>query len=107
MDAGASDFLREFVASGEDLDKFIISTLNDLNPLISAREKGAIADARFFGQYTRTMAERIRRDILTAAPEDLLSLADLLDAFADHGAICVVGPGSALEKCPDLEISDL
>ena len=41
------------------------------------------------------------------APEDLLSLADLLDAFADHGAVCVVGPGSLLEKCPDLEISDL
>jgi len=107
VDAGASSFLRNFVSSGEDLDKYIISTLNDLNPLISAREKGAMADARFFGGYTRSMAEEIRRDILTARPEDLLVFTDLLDAFAEQGAVCVVGPGSLLDKCPDLEVEDL
>ena len=110
VDAGAADFLRAFAAEGgEDgeLDKFIISTLNDLNPLISPRERGALADARIFGGYTRAQAEDTRKKILYATPADLRSIAGLLEAFADRGAVCVVAPEDALEKCPDLEIGEL
>lgn len=107
MDAGASDFLREFLSSGESLDKFIISTLNDLNPLLSARDKGAVADSRYFSNYTRAEAEQIRKEILDSTPATLEATAELLDAFAAQGAVCVVAPGELLEKCPELEIADL
>ena len=105
--AGMSAFLKEFVNGDEGLDKFIISSLNDLNPLLSAREKGALADARFLNRYTREKAEAIRREILHAAPEDLLHCASWLDAFAKDGAVCVVAPGEFLEKCDDLDVEDL
>ena len=107
VDAGAPDFLKAFVSGGENLDKFIISTLNDLNPLLSPRDQGALADNRFFSGYTRAQAETIRRQILNTTPDDLLRLADLLSAFAAHGAVCVVAPGDLLEKCPDLSVADL
>ncbi|MBQ8072715.1 MAG: insulinase family protein [Clostridia bacterium] len=106
-DQDASAFLREFLSGGESLDKFIISTLNDLNPLLSPREKGALADGRYFSGYTREEAEAIRKSILHATPEDLLALLPVLDAFAEHGAVCVVAPGDSLDACPDLPQADL
>ena len=102
-----SEALREFVAGDESLDKYIISTLNDLNPLLSARDQGALADSRYLNGYTRDLAERIRGEILHATPEDILRFCDALDAFAEKGAVCVVAPGPALQKCPDLEVADL
>ncbi len=106
-DAGSSAFLREFLHSGESLDKYVISTLNDLNPLLSPREKGAVADVRYLTRYTREQAERMRADILHATGDDLLQAASLLDTFAEKGAVCVVAPGGLLEKCPDLAPADL
>ena len=107
MDAGASAFLREFLQGDESLDKYIISTLNDLNPLLGPREKGGVADSRYFSGYTLAEAEQIRKEILHATPEDLEKAAALLDAFAANGAVCVVAPGELLEKCGDLPVEDL
>ena len=107
VDGGAPAFLRSFLDSGEDLDKYIISTLNDLNPLQSPRDKGAVADIRFFSGYTRERAEQLRREILQTGPEDLERAADLLEIFSKNGAVSVVASGEALEKCEELSVSDL
>ena len=103
----ASSFLKDFLAGGESLDKYVISTLNDLNPLLSPREKGSLADARFLSGYTRDQAEKLRQEILHATPADLEAAAGLLDLFAEESAICVVAPGELLEKCEGLESADL
>ena len=103
----SSSFLKSFLSGGEALDKYIISTLNDLNPLLSVREKGAVADARFLAGYTRSEAERLRSEILHASVSDLLASAAYLDAFASGSAVCVVAPGNLLDKCPGLQVADL
>ena len=105
-DAGEADFLRAF-AKEENLDPYIISALNELNPLLSPRDKGALADGRFMAGYTREEAERIRKQILHAAPEDLVRCAEWLESFAREGAVCVVAHQDALKACEGLEISDL
>ncbi|MBP3721065.1 MAG: hypothetical protein J6J41_07005, partial [Clostridia bacterium] len=92
---------------GEGLDKFIISTLNDLNPLLSPRDKGAVADSRWLSGYSREEAEKLRKEILYVTPEDLRRSAALLDAFAEKGSVCVVAPGELLDQCPDLPQADL
>ncbi len=104
---GMSAFLKEFTRGHETLDKYIISALNDLNPLLSPREKGALADSRYLNGHTRQDVERIRRQILDATMEDLLKCAEILDEFAEKGAVCVVAPETSLEKVDDLVIEDL
>lgn len=106
-DAGASAFLKQFAAQDEELDSYIISALNELNPLLSARDKGALADGRYMTNYTREEAERIRRQILYTVPEDLVRCAEWLDAFSREGAVCVVAHKDALDSCENLTISDL
>ena len=107
MDRGASAFLKEFAGSGESLDKYIISSLNEMNPLLSPRDKGALADARALTGFTRDENERIRKEILHAEITDLKTCGEWLDPFAEHGSVCVVAHGEALEACEDLVISDI
>ena len=107
MDAGISAFLRDLADCGADLDKYIISSLNELNPLLSPREKGVQADMRTLTGYTRNEAERIRQEVLHATPEQLSACGSWLDAFAKDGAVCVVAHEDALKACDGLEIPDL
>ena len=106
-DSGAADFLRTFAEQGEDLDQYIISALNELNPLLSPREKGSLADSRYMNGYTREEAERIRRQILYAVPGDLVRCAEWLEPFGRDGAVCVVAHQDALKECKGLTVSDL
>ena len=107
VDEGLAAFLREFAAGAEGLDKFIISALNDVNPLLSPRDKGTLADMRWLNGYTREDAEKLRLEILHTKMDDVLACAEWLDRFAKEGSVCVVAHGGALDACPDLEVTDL
>lgn len=106
-DSGAAAFLRSFAERGEDLDQYIISALNELNPLLSPRDKGGLADGRYICGYTQEEAEQIRKQILHATPEDLIRCGEWLDAFSAEGAVCVVAHKDALNACGGLTVSDL
>ena len=98
-DAGAAAFLKEFAKQGDGLDKYIISSLNELNPLMGPKEKGMLADLRYLCGYTREMNEKTRKEILYATPEQLAAFCEVLEDFAEKGSICVVGYPDALESC--------
>ena len=106
-DGGAAEYIRDFVRSGENLDKYIISALNELNPLLSPRDQGALADARKMTGYTKQEAERIRKEILNATGEDLIRCCEWLDRFAREGTVCVVAPPEMLDSWGDLEIREI
>ena len=106
-DLGAAEYLRDFARSGEKPDKYIISALNELNPLLSPKDKGALADARALTGYTREESERIRREVLNTTPEQLAACGEWLDRFAREGSICVTAHPEALRKCEGLAICDL
>ena len=106
-DYEASEYLKAFVRNGENLDKYIISSLNELNPLLSPRDKGALADARQLTGYKREDAEKIRKDILEADGEDLIRCGEWLDRFARDGCVCVAAPQEELDECGELEITEL
>ena len=106
-DAGAEEYLKSFASQGEDIDQYIISALNELNPLLSPREKSSLADGRYMTDYTWEEAEKIRKQILYAVPEDLVRSAEWLEPFCREGATCVVAYEAALKQCKDLTIRDL
>lgn len=106
-DFGASSFLKEFAADEDRLNKYIISSLNELNPLLSPREKGALADSRIMTGITREDTERVRQEILNAKGKDLIECAEWLDRFAEEGSVCVVGPRKILKNCKGMEITEL
>ena len=106
-DKGAAEFLRNFAECGAELDQYIISALNELNPLLSPRDKGSLADGRFMNRYSREEAEKIRKQVLNTTPEDLIRCSEWLEAFCREGATCVVAHQDALKECNGLTIRDL
>ena len=106
-DEGAAAFLRGFAREGGNLDQYIISALNEMNPLLSPRDKGAMADGRYMNRITREERDRLRRQVLYATPDDLVRCAGWLEEFSREGAVCVVGNEDVLKNCKGLEISDL
>ena len=106
-DRGAADYLAQFAENEENLDKYIISTLNELNPLLSPREKGAIADAREMTGYTKKDAEKVRREILDASAKDLMRCGKWLKEFAEKGSVCIVAHSEALTAFGIEDIRDL
>ena len=106
--SGISRFIREFCQSEEPLDKFIISTIGGMEPLLSANQEARLADDRWFAGQSYADARRERQQILQAKKEDLLNWCDVLDHFAQKGAVCVVGYAEALNTCgEDMTILDL
>jgi Zn-dependent M16 (insulinase) family peptidase len=102
------DFLDAF-AGAEDVDVsgFIISTIASTEPLVSPASKGRAADDFWFSGFTDEDRIRVRREILETTPEELRSWHDAFAGLAADGTVCVIGPKSALESCPDLEIIDI
>lgn len=101
MYRGAADFLRAFVKSGERIDKFIISSIADTEPLMTPRDEGRVADGRWFSGCTAEDQRRERQDILATDGEKLLTWCDTLTHMAETGAVCVVAHDEALKACAD------
>ena len=96
---GAADFIREFVQSGERIDKFIISTIAETEPLMSPRDEGARADGEWFSGKTEADLRQQRAEILATDGDALLYWCNALDHMAKTGAVCVVAHEEALKAC--------
>jgi Zn-dependent M16 (insulinase) family peptidase len=104
----AAAFLKEFAGGGEaDLDGFIISTIASTEPLVSPASRGRSADDFVMSGFTDEDRIRVRREILQTSSDDLLSWCDAFEKLATDGCVCVIGPDSALESIPELEIADI
>jgi hypothetical protein len=66
-----------------------------------------MADEFVISGFSDESRLRVRREILGTTPEDLLSWCSAFEKLASDGCVCVTGPDSALESCPDLEIADI
>ena len=106
-DDGAAAFLRKFARNKKQVEKYIISSLNELNPLLSPREESALADSRIMTGMTREETEKIRMEILNIRASDLAEGIEWLDCYAKEGNVCIAGPGDMLDRLDGFEIREL
>lgn len=105
--AGAAAYLENFCAGGEPLERYIISTVSEDDPLCSPASNGQIADIFWLTKFTKEDAIRIRNEMLHTTRDDLLAIVDVLKAFAARGAVCVVGRQDAIDECGDMTPMDI
>ncbi len=94
---GTAQFIRAFLESGEDLEKYIISGISGTEPLLSPAQKGAAADSNTFVGIGYGDFKRIREEMLHTDKETLLALCPLFESMASGSGACIVGGESALQ----------
>lgn len=91
--------LREFCGSDEPVDKYIISTVANNEPLLTPRSEGELAVRRYLSGRTDEDVAKERREILGTSKNDLKAVADILDGVFDTAATCVIGGKNVLDAC--------
>ncbi len=98
------DFLRKFAENGQSLDRYIISSIADCEPLTSPRVTGIIGDNNWFSGMGEAEAKRIREEMLATDAESIKRFADILDRFAEEGPSCVVAIKETLDQCEGITV---
>ena len=98
---GAGEALRAFCGSGEAPDKYIISTIGELEPVLTPYAEGVQAAMMYFSGKTQADRQRLRREVLHTTPDDLRSFSHVLDELCGQSVVCVIGGQGALDGCGD------
>jgi Zn-dependent M16 (insulinase) family peptidase len=97
----SGDFLREYAKRGEPLQTLIIGALGNILPLITPRASVDLALSRYLSGFTYEEEKRIINELLSTNEEDLLALADTIDAVCQGSALCLVGNREHISACKD------
>jgi Zn-dependent M16 (insulinase) family peptidase len=98
-----ASFLRGLASQTSDFTGFIIGTVANGSPLMTPKTKAQTGDRLYFTQTTWEDRCRIRKELLSATPADLIAIADILEKAINDGGICMVGGKEKLDKCGELE----
>ncbi|MBR4443440.1 MAG: insulinase family protein [Clostridia bacterium] len=101
---GAAAFLRAFCADGKALDRYIISTIAQGEPLQSDSERGDTADAMWMRGVTEAERQAERTAILAVTADSVASICPRLE---EKAAICVVASQNALDGCGSLAVESI
>lgn len=101
--ASLADSLSEWCASGEDLDKYIISSVAASDPLVSPQKVIAREIPDWFYGLTYEDRVSIRQDMLAVTREKLLALCDDLRRLGSEGSVCVTAGTDVLSGIGDIE----
>lgn len=93
-----SRFIKDFVNSDENIEKYIISSIAGIEGLISSAKKGIQADINWLSGITYEDKQETYNQILSMKKEDMLDFCDLFDKMAQGNSICIVGNSDSLSN---------
>lgn len=94
---GAGAALRSLCESDELLDRYIVSTIASMEPLLSVRQKGIQAAEDYLSGVTVKMRQKVRSEILHTTREELMWVSDVLDFICENAGVCVIGGKTSLD----------
>ncbi len=97
--ASCGDALRKFVARGERIDRYIVSTVAATEPYLSPSAEAQNAFNLYLSGRTPEDLQRLRAEMLATTGDDLNAFAATVDALAKDAAICVLAGPQQLEAC--------
>ena len=89
--------LRTFAKSGDPIDKYIISTIANTDPLLTPKSAGKLAASLYFRGVTQEDREREKSEILHTDKEALAAYSRTLDTALSEAAVCVIAGKAAID----------
>ncbi len=87
----ASAFIHEFCKQDNSLDKYIISTIASLEPLMTSRQKGNNEDYYYFSNISFEKRKQLIHEILNTTKEDIKECCKVLENLAYENSKCIIG----------------
>lgn len=99
--SGCGDALRRFCDSEDTVDDYIISSIADLQPLMSIKAEGQRNAGHALDGTTKARLQKQYAEVLHTKKDDLRRFADLLDEKQKAAALCIIGGKQQLDACED------
>jgi len=93
-----AEFLRNFAEDNQDMSKFILGAINEIDKPKSGAEIMEASVLRYFGGITQDMLQKSRTQILNTDKEDILYCADIFDAVYKKCACVSIGSENIIKK---------
>lgn len=101
---GMTDVVRDFLAQGVDLTRYIIGTVGSMDSVSTPRSKGSSATLHALSGKTHEDMLRLRRESIATTADDLMAACDLIDKATKTAVVTVAGPK---ERLVAMGISDI
>ncbi|MDY6800747.1 MAG: insulinase family protein [Bacteroidota bacterium] len=98
----APEFVKNFEADENEMTRFIIGTISNIDMPTTASQRGSIAMNNYFTQKTKTEMEEERNAILTTTAEDIRSYEQMIRDVMAKDVICVYGNDQKIKAHKDL-----
>lgn len=95
---GIPAYLESFVADEDEMTKYIIGTISDMDTPMNPFAKGERSMTAYLQGMTFADVQEERNQVIGAADADIRGLKDLVAAVLNDQNICVVGNEEALQK---------
>ncbi|MBR6307007.1 MAG: insulinase family protein [Lachnospiraceae bacterium] len=96
------EYVRTFDGDKEDVERFIVSTLSDLDAPLTPSLKAAKAYSYYKTGVTNEDKQKERDEILNTTPEEIRSLADYIVKILESRQLSCVGSEEMLKKEGDV-----
>ncbi|MBQ7916009.1 MAG: insulinase family protein, partial [Firmicutes bacterium] len=96
------EYLANFQASDEAMEKFIIGTVGGLDTPLTPALRINIGINRARSGQTAEMIQRMRDEVLNCTAQDLQNLSEVVRQGLENGCMCTVGSKEMLTKEKDL-----
>lgn len=97
----AAAYLRDFKASDEQMTKYIIGTMGEVDAPLTPAMKGMRSLHACLDGISDEMIQKDRDDILAAEDKDIRELAEYVSAFMSDDALCVIGSETKIKEASD------
>ena len=97
-----ADFLRSYANECEDLTSLIIGAVGNFAPLFTPRLTAELSLARYFAKTTYESEKRILEELIGTTTDDLLRIADTIEAAVNGATLCLVGSAEHAAECSDI-----
>ena len=92
------EFLRNLDISKEELENFIIGTVNNFDPPTTPFLKGKFALTMHISGYSEEDIKNELKNALSTSVEDLKNFAKLIDEILAENLICVIGSSKVINE---------
>ena len=95
------EYLRAFVENDDDIEKYIVGTTGDYDPLLSERLKAKMSEVEYLSETTYEQKCDTLNQILSVSKEKIKKIIPLFEEVNEADNICVFGNAEALKACAD------